>query len=252
MNRIAWLCYAFCAIVAAGFIVATTASMPAEVASHFDVRNAANTFMPRSAYLALMLAIALGLPALIVGTIVLLARIRPDAINIPNRAYWLDPQHREEMIGALRARGAWFGCLLTVFIAGVHYLVLEANRATPPTLPLEMFFTWMVMFAAALDLLALSPLAVGDGPFEAAGATDGRQEGFPPSHRPERMGRARAARPGRASERQRADRIPAARCPWASRPPATATPARAGDGQPRRLVTSPTEADGRQGSVRLT
>jgi len=156
MNGIAWLCYAFCAIVASGFIVATTAGMPPEVASHFGLRNAANAFMPRSAYLVFMLVFAIGLPALVAGTIAYLPRVRPDAINIPNRAYWLDPKRRQETIDVLSARGAWFGCLLTLFIAGVHYIVLEANRVTPPQLPLEMFFTWIAIFVAVLAIWIVS------------------------------------------------------------------------------------------------
>ena len=65
MTRIAWLCYAFCAVVAGGFIVATTSDMPPDVASHFGLRNAANAFMPRGAYLIFMLAFGLGLPAFV-------------------------------------------------------------------------------------------------------------------------------------------------------------------------------------------
>ena len=155
MTRLSWLCYVFCAVVAAGFIFATTASMPPQVASHFGVRGA-NAFMPKGAYLAFMLAFAVGLPALVAGTISFLPRVKPDAINIPNRAYWLDPARRQETIDALSARGAWFGCLLTLFIAGVHYIVVEANRVTPPELPLEMFFTWIAIFIAVLVVWIIS------------------------------------------------------------------------------------------------
>jgi hypothetical protein len=156
MTRIAWLCYAFCAIAVTGFIVATTSTMPAEVASHFGLRNAANAFMPKGVYLAFMLAFALALPAFVVGMIAFLPRVRPEAINIPNRAYWLDPARRPDTIDALSARGAWFGCLLTLFIAGVHYIVLEANRVTPPELPLGMFFTWIAIFVAVLAIWIVS------------------------------------------------------------------------------------------------
>jgi hypothetical protein len=56
----------------------------------------------------------------------------------------------------LSAQGAWFGCLLTLFIAGVHYIVLEANRVTPPELPLGMFFTWITIFVAMLAIWIIS------------------------------------------------------------------------------------------------
>jgi uncharacterized membrane protein len=156
MTRIAWLCYVFCAVVAGGFIVATTAGMPSDVASHFGLRNAANGFMTRSAYLIFMLAFGLGLPAFVAGMIAFLPRVRPDAINIPNRAYWLDPARRQETIDTLSASGAWFGALLTLFIAGVHYVVVEANRVSPPELPAGMFFALITIFVAVLALWIVS------------------------------------------------------------------------------------------------
>ncbi len=150
MTRLAWLCYAFAAAVATSFIVATTAGMPAEIASHFGLRHAANAWMPHGVYLAFMLAFGLLLPAIVAGAIALLPRIRPDAINLPHREYWLAPTRRQDTIDTLSAYGAWFGCLLTLFLAGVHYVVLEANRVTPATLPAELFFTLLAVFGLAL------------------------------------------------------------------------------------------------------
>jgi hypothetical protein len=157
MTRIAWLCYVFCAVVAGGFIVATTAGMPSDVASHFGLRNAANGFMTRSAYLIFMLAFGLGLPAFVAGMIAFLPRVRPDAINIPNRAYWLDPPgaRRRSTRSAQAAPGS--GALLTLFIAGVHYVVVEANWVTPPELPAGMFFALITIFVAVLALWIVSP-----------------------------------------------------------------------------------------------
>jgi cation transporter-like permease len=152
MTRLAWLCYAFCAIVATAFIVATTGEMPAHVASHFGQHHAANAWMSRDGYLLFMLAFGVGLPAVVVGAIAFLPRLRPDAINIPHRDYWLEPARREETIDALSAHGAWFGCLLTLFFAGIHYVVLDANRASPAQLPVELFVTLMASFAGVLAL----------------------------------------------------------------------------------------------------
>lgn len=156
MTRIAWLCYAFSAIVATGFIAATTAGMPPEVASHFGLRHAANAWMPRGVYLAFMLGFGLGIPAIVAAAIAFLPRVRPDMVNIPNREYWLGPARRQETIDALSARGAWFGCFVTAFIAGVHYVVLEANRVTPARLPVELFVTLIAIFVAVLAIWIVS------------------------------------------------------------------------------------------------
>jgi hypothetical protein len=156
MTRIAWLCYAFCAIVAAGFIVTTAAGMPSDVASHFGLRHAANTFMSKGAYLTFILAFALGLPAFVAGMIAFLPRVRPESINIPHREYWLAPARRQETIDTLSASGAWFGCFLTLFVAGMHYVVVEANRATPPQLPAGLFFALITVFVAVLAFWIVS------------------------------------------------------------------------------------------------
>ncbi len=150
MTRLAWLCYAFAAAVATSFIVATTGGMPVEIASHFGLRHGANAWMSHDVYLVFMLAFGLVLPAIVACTIAFLPRVRPDAINIPHREYWLAPPRRQETIDALSAHGAWFGCLLTIFIAGVHYVVLEANRVTPARLPAELFVTLLAAFGVVL------------------------------------------------------------------------------------------------------
>jgi hypothetical protein len=33
------------------------------------------------------------------------------------------------------------GCLMVLFLAGIHYLTILANRATPPHLPMGLFLT---------------------------------------------------------------------------------------------------------------
>ena len=152
MTRIAWLSFAFCSLASAAFIVATAAGMPPNVASHFGPGNAANGWMPRGGYVVFMLAFALGLPALIAGMIAWLPLARPAAINLPHREYWLANERRQQTIATLSASGAWFGCLLTLFIAATHYVVLEANRVTPPVLPAGLFFTLMSIFVAVLAL----------------------------------------------------------------------------------------------------
>lgn len=150
MSRLAWLCFAVCLAVAAAFIAATTGLLPTRVASHFGANNAPNGWMSRDGYLLFMLAFGIGVPVVVAGAIGLLPRLWPNAINIPNREYWLAPARREETIDALSAHGAWFGCLLSLFLAGIHYVVVEANRATPAALPAGLFFALLGAFGLAL------------------------------------------------------------------------------------------------------
>jgi uncharacterized membrane protein len=152
VDRLAWLCFAACLAVAGSFIAATTGQLPAQVASHFGAGHAPNGWMSRDGYLAFMLVFALGLPLVVAGSIGLLPRLRPNSINIPQRDYWLDPARRAETIRALAAQGAWLGCLVTLFFAAIHYVVLEANRASPPRLPADLFIMLLATFVGAIAL----------------------------------------------------------------------------------------------------
>jgi len=152
MHRLAWLIFVLCLAVAAGFIVTTTGALPANVASHFDAGNAANGFMTRGNYLLFMLFFALGLPIFLAATIGLLPRMRPQSLNIPNREHWLDPKRRDATLSMLSAQGAWFGSIVALFIAGLHYVLLVANASSPPRLPADLFWTLVIVFVVAMTL----------------------------------------------------------------------------------------------------
>jgi len=152
MQRIACLLFALLLIVVGAFIVATTGQLPDRVASHFGAGNLANGWMTRGGYLAFMLAFALLFPVVIVGAVGWLPRVRAKSINIPHRDYWLAPSRRDATMATLASHACWLGCLLTVFIAGIHFAVLEANAAVPPRLPADFFWTLLAGFLAAVAL----------------------------------------------------------------------------------------------------
>ena len=154
MHRVAWLFFVLCLSAAATYIVTTTSALPERVASHFGPGNAANAFMTRDGYLMFMLAFAVVLPAFAAAMIGLLPRMRTNSINIPHKAWWLDPKRRDETLNALSAHGAWLGSLIALFIAALHYVLIVANRSTPPQLPADLFVMLLVGFVAAIVLWA--------------------------------------------------------------------------------------------------
>ena len=139
-------------VVSATLIIATTGQLPAQVASHFGAGGAANGAMTRSGYLIFMLAFAVGLPIMMVLGMAVLPRLRPTSINIPHREYWLDPARRDATLRYIEAQAYWLGSLMTVFIAAIHLLLIEANATQPPRLPGAPFGALMAMFVAALAL----------------------------------------------------------------------------------------------------
>jgi uncharacterized membrane protein len=136
--------------VSAAFIVATAGQLPGLVASHFDSGSGVNGWVTRSQYLVWMLALAILLPLVIVGFIALLPRAAPRLINLPHRAYWLAEPRREQTLATLLSFGCANGCVLTVFAAALHYVILQANTSAPPQLPGALFVAVLVGLLAAM------------------------------------------------------------------------------------------------------
>jgi uncharacterized membrane protein len=136
--------------VSAAFIVVTAGQLPSLVASHFNSGSGVNGWLTRSQYLFWMLALAILLPLVIVGFVTLLPRASPRLINLPHRAYWLAEPRREQTLATLLTFGCVQACVLTVFAAALHYVILQANTSAPPQLPGALFVAILVSLLAAM------------------------------------------------------------------------------------------------------
>ncbi len=103
--------------------------LPERVASHFGLDFNANSWMPRPVHLVLIGIV----PLLFVGVFSAL-RLLPlpaGCFNLPHREYWLSPERRAGTVAFIFRQGLWFACLVTGFMAGIQYLIVQAN--TPAT-----------------------------------------------------------------------------------------------------------------------
>jgi uncharacterized membrane protein len=150
---------AFLVLVAviAIFVLVTSMALPPIVASHFGPAGAADGFMSRSVYTIFLLVMAVGAPLCLAFLPASLIRKRGDHINLPNRAYWLAPERRETTTRFLRLYGLWFAMAVALFLAYVHWLVVQANRLQPPTLSnahmigaLVVFFVFLAVWLVVL------------------------------------------------------------------------------------------------------
>jgi len=139
-------------VVGAILISATTDHLPAQIASHFGAGGVPNGWMSRNFYLLFMLAFAVILPIVVVLSIGVLPRYWSNAINIPNRVYWLDPVRRGDTLNYLAAHAFWLGLLMVVFITAIHFLLIEANATQPPRLPFRPFIAVLAIFLIATGL----------------------------------------------------------------------------------------------------
>jgi hypothetical protein len=133
-RRLALLALAVASLALAGVLFGTVDQLPERIATHFDGSGRPDGWASRGGYVVTMLLFGYGLAAFIIG-ILYASRFFPDSmVNLPNRGYWLAPARREEAMGVLLDYGLWMGALSIAFCAGMHGLILEANRNQPPAL----------------------------------------------------------------------------------------------------------------------
>jgi hypothetical protein len=147
-HRLSWAVFGLLLLFAALYVIRTGTELPPMVASHFDAAGAANSFMRHDRYIRLVLGLAIGVPALVVG---LLAAVYSNAsqMRLPNSAYWLAPQRIERTRGFLIQHGVWFGCGMVMLVCFVHHMELGANRRQPAHLSTHAFTTGVLIFLIA-------------------------------------------------------------------------------------------------------
>ncbi len=147
-HRISWAVFIGLMLFAVTFVLRTESLLPSLVASHFDAAGHPNAFMTHGGYVRFVLALAVGLPLLMV---MLLAAVYSNAadMKLPNRDYWLAPQRIQETRAFLIAHAAWFGSLLVAFACFVHCQELLANRRQPPLLSSQAFVGGLAIFLLA-------------------------------------------------------------------------------------------------------
>jgi uncharacterized membrane protein len=147
-NKALFLFLAFL-VSAAIFVVLISLSLPDLVALHFDASGMPNGFMPRNVYIGLILSLLIVLPAFVIVA-TWLAIGKPNArINIPNSSYWLAPVRRGQTIAQLRLGIIQFGAKLVSFLCYVHWLVVQANSASPSHLSNNWFIAGLAVYLVA-------------------------------------------------------------------------------------------------------
>ena len=122
--------------------------LPDLMASHFAANGAANGYQPKQAFFTLM-AFVLGLSAFVAFvTPRILANKPPERINLPNKSYWLSPEHRQETFRFFAAQMAWFGCaILFVLLYGTS-LAINANLSPSRHFDSSSMIYVMIAFSA--------------------------------------------------------------------------------------------------------
>jgi len=121
--------------------------LPDVMASHFSANGTPNGFQSKPAFFALTFVI-LGTSAFVAFvTPRILANKPPERINLPNKTYWLSPEHRQETIRFFRAQMAWFGCAILFVLLYGTALAINANLSLTRTFDSTAMLYVMLGFA---------------------------------------------------------------------------------------------------------
>ena len=130
------------------FIFVSAPLLPEKMAAHFGGNGGANGWMNRSADLLFMGALGVGLPLLFIVLSLLIGLMPLRFVNLLHRDYWLSPERLAETRAYISNQMICMGSLMVLFLAGVHGLMIQANRMTPPRLPMVPFLILLGAFLA--------------------------------------------------------------------------------------------------------
>ena len=113
--------------------------LPDRVATHFNGSGEPNGWMSRSANQGFMLIFGLMFP-LFVAVLCYTTRFLPASfVNIPNKDYWLAPERKKETSRYLVHHSLWFSCLALLFVIGIQFSIVQANKQATPQLSMATF-----------------------------------------------------------------------------------------------------------------
>lgn len=128
------------------FVAHSAAWLPARVATHFGAGGRADGWMSRESYLHFIAGLGLTASFSIVVVAVILT-ILQNRLKSFRRAK-NRPLKRNPNLSWFCGDMLWLACLVLGFIAGIHYLTIEANRHHPAHLPMVPFSILIAGFIA--------------------------------------------------------------------------------------------------------
>jgi len=101
--------------------------LPDVVASHFDVHGVANGWQTKSAFFRIFLTVSVLAAVIGFGIPRIIAAVPPQLVNLPNKRYWLAPEHLAETQEFLSRYFAWFGCAVFLIMILTFDYALQSN-----------------------------------------------------------------------------------------------------------------------------
>jgi uncharacterized membrane protein len=118
------LVFVLLAVGAAIYFSSFYAQLPEVVASHFNARGVANGWQTKSAFFGVLVGVSVLAAVVGFGIPRIIFSLPAELINLPNKRYWLAPEHLADTMEFLNRFFAWFGCaVFTVILVTFDYAV---------------------------------------------------------------------------------------------------------------------------------
>jgi uncharacterized membrane protein len=101
--------------------------LPGVVASHFNGRGMPNGWQTKSAFFSAFVGISVLAVVIGFGIPSIISALPAQLINLPNKQYWLAPEHLAETQEFLSKYFAWFGCALFLMIILTFDYAIQSN-----------------------------------------------------------------------------------------------------------------------------
>jgi len=126
-SRLPKLLFVLLALYAAIHFSYSHPQLPEVVASHFDGRGAANGWQTKSAFFGVLVGVSVLAAVVGFGVPRIIAVLPAALINLPNKRYWLAPEHLAETTEFLDSYFAWFGCAIFLVMILTFDYALQSN-----------------------------------------------------------------------------------------------------------------------------
>lgn len=125
--------------------------LPETVASHFDINGVPNGWMSKTTFGVVMAFVTILTIGSTAGIALLLPHMQ-DAINIPNKDYWLAPERREETMAFIGSSLLWIACAVVLLLLVINFYVFRMNMEKTPALALPMIPT-LLTFLGVIGII---------------------------------------------------------------------------------------------------
>ncbi len=129
--------------------------LPERIASHFGASGLPDAWSDKKSFFDTYFIVLAVITVLFPGIGFLLRRTPVSFINLPNKAYWLAPERKEETIAVLSRRFLWFGSatlllLLDLFHQSFRVQLGRARGLEHPVAGLVAYLGFAVIWSIAL------------------------------------------------------------------------------------------------------